>query len=328
LWNLLDFASWLNIFFMKQIYPVAIAALLFVLFACNRSQKSLDVNIPDEELKGLTLKQNENSVDSTAVVDDSNSEKLGERKFIRTADLKFKVNKVEDAVIDIENKTRVFGGFVNLSRLNNRIQDSMNVSISQDSSLQIIHYVTEGFLILRVPDYRMDSLLTILNPLSTLMLSREIHADDARIQMLANRLSNQRAIRTSHRMEHDIDVKGKKLSDIEDAEKAREEAEESADNAKISNLTLNDAVRFSTISIEIYQDPGIRYTGIVRERRINEYQPPFLSQLSDSFANGWQLLKDLIIGLTRFWSVFVLCMLAYFVFIKYFQGMKKIKTDG
>jgi hypothetical protein len=313
---------------MKQMLSVAIAALLFVfIFACSRSQRAADIKIPVDELKSSVPDQIESSVDSAVAVNKPSPEELGERKFIRTADLKFKVNKVDDAVIDIENKIRSFGGFVNLSRLENIIQDSTNVFISQDSTLQTIHYITEGFLILRVPDYLMDSLLTILNPLSTFTLNREIHADDVRIQMLTNNLSNQRAIRTSRRIEHDIDVKGKKLSDIEEAEKTREEREESADNAKISNLTLDDEVRFSTISIEIYQDPVIRYTRILRDRRINEYQLPFISQVSDSFESGWQLIKDLIIALTRFWSVFVLCILAYFVFIKYFQVMKKIKTD-
>jgi hypothetical protein len=307
---------------MKKILSVSITVLVFIaLYSCSQSHKESDAfQISDMVVDSIGR--------PTDPVYESVQGELGERKFIRTADLKFKVNKVEDAVIDIENKTRAFGGFVNLSRLKNIILDSTNVSINQDSSLQTIHYVTEGYLVLRVPDYRMDSLLTILNPLSTLLLSREIHADDVRIQMLVNQLSNQRAIRTSHRMVHDIDTKGKKLSEIEEAEKTREGAEESADNAKISNLTLNDAVKFSTISIEIYQDPGIRHTGMVRETRINEYQSPFLSQLSDSFANGWQLLKDIIIALTRFWSVFVLCLLAYFVFIKYFQAVKQIKTDG
>ncbi|HEV3224758.1 MAG TPA: DUF4349 domain-containing protein [Puia sp.] len=308
---------------MKKILSVTITVLVFTcMFSCNRSQK-----VNDMDLGHIDMAEKE-GISPEKPVADSVIRELGERRFIRTADLKFKVSKVEDAVIDIENKARALGGFVNLSRLKNIIQDSTNISISQDSSLQTIHYVTEGFLILRVPDYRLDSLLTILNPLSTLTLNREIRADDVRIQMLTNNLSNQRAIRTSHRMEHDIDSKGKKLSDIEEAEKTREEREESADNAKISNLTLDDAVRFSTISIEIYQDPGIRYARIVRDRRINEYQSPFISQVSDSFESGWQLLKDLIIALTRFWSVFVLCILAYFVFIKYFQVMKKIKTEG
>ena len=222
-------------------------------FFCSRSQKGTGADILLQNVGDMNLAQKKIASDSI-VANESNITELGERRFIRTADLKFKVNEVDEAVINIENKTRSLGGFVNLSRLNYRIQDSTNISISQDSSLQTIHYVTEAFLILRVPDYRMDSLLTILKPLSTLMLNREIRADDVRIQMLANQLSNQRAIRASHRIGKDIDTKGRKLSEIEAAEKTREENEESADNAKIFNLTLDDEIKLSTISIEIYQD--------------------------------------------------------------------------
>jgi hypothetical protein len=290
------------------------------IFSCNRSQKESN----QSQMSDMVVDTVGVAIDKP--VDKNIQEELGERKFIRTADLKFKVNKVEDAVMDIENKTRAFGGFVNLSRLNNRIQDSTNIAISLDSSLQTIHFVTEGFLILRVPDYRMDSLLTILNPLSILTLNREIRADDVRIQMLANQLSIERSVKTSHRIEKDIDVKGKKLSDIEQSEKTREEGEESADNSKISNLTMDDAVKFSTVSIEIYQDPGIRYAEVARERKINEYQAPFLSRIGESFSGGWQLLKDLIILLTKYWTVLIILLLGYMILFKYIRLNKNMKS--
>ncbi len=311
---------------MKQSLSVTITLLaLACIFSCSRSQKGNGADNLLENVEDMNLAQKQIASDSI-VANESNITELGERRFIRTTDLKFKVNEVDEAVINIENKTRSLGGFVNLSRLNNRIQDSTNISISQDSSLQTIHYVTEAFLILRVPDYRMDSLLTILKPLSTLMLNREIRADDVRIQMLANQLSNQRAIRASHRIGKDIDTKGRKLSEIEAAEKTREENEESADNAKISNLTLDDEVRFSTISIEIYQDPGVRYTEVVRDRIIYEYRVPFLTQFGESISGGWQLLKDLIILLTKYWTVLILLGLGYIILFKYIRLNKKIES--
>jgi len=273
----------------------------------------------------MKLGQNAGSADST-IMNEAHTTELGERKFIRTADLKFKVKQVEEAVINIENKTKTLGGFVNLSRLINTIQDSTNISISQDSSLQTIHFITEGFLILRVPDYRMDSLLTILSPLSTLMLNREIHADDVRIQVLTNQLSLQRSVRTSRRIERDINIHGRKLSEIEQAEKTNEENEESADNAKISNLTLDDEISFSTVSIEIYQDPGIRYTEVARQRINKEFQPPFLSQISISFSDGWQMLQDLILLVAKYWIVLILMGLGYVILFRYLHLNKKIES--
>ena len=314
---------------MKHLLSVAVTALIFtILFSCNHSQKAAATQISNEEME----------VDSTAVaakepappdtiVDFVSFEKeLGERKFIRTANLKFKVNKVDDAVIEIENKTRALGGFVNYSRLNNFVRDSTCKAISQDSSIQTIHFMTEGFLILRVPDYRMDSLLTALSPLSTIMLNREITAEDVRIQMLGNQLTHRRIIKSNQRIANAISRNGRKLSDIEKAERAMEEQEEAADNAHIANLTLEDSEKFSTITVGIYQDPGTRFTEVVSERKIAEYEAPFFSQISESFSNGWQLIKDLIILLIRYWSVIIFCLIGCVALYKYVRFNKKAEN--
>ncbi len=321
---------------MKRLLTAAVTAFLFaIMISCNHSQKAYSQKAYDIPLEAQAME-----VDSTAsaivskeptppgdIVDSVSFDKeLGERKFIRTANLKFKVNRVDDAVIEIENRTRTLGGFVNYSRLNNFIRDSTCKAISQDSSIQIIHFMTEGFLILRVPDYRMDSLLTALGPLSTIMLNREITAEDVRIQMLGNQMTHRRIIRSNQRIANAISRKGRRLSDIEKAERAMEEQEEAADNAHISNLTLEDSSKFSTITVGIYQDPGTRYTEVVREKKIAEYEPPFFSQIGESFSNGWQLIKDLIILLVRFWTVIIFCLIGYVTLYKYVRFSKKVEN--
>ena len=154
-------------------------------------------------------------------------------------------------------KSRALGGFVSFSHLQNSAQDSNNILLSRDSAIQSIHYRTEGVVTVRVPDYRMDSLLEYVSSLSSIIVNREIRSEDVRKQILANRLSHQRAIKFNQRLATDIHLKGRKLSEIEEAEKTMEEKEESADNAKLSNLTLDDAVNFlpfisafSTLSID------------------------------------------------------------------------------
>ncbi len=105
-----------------------------------------------------------------------------------------------------------------------------------------------------------------------------------------------------------------------------EEKDETADNAKLSNQTLDDAVKFSTISVEIYQDPIIVYRQYVREKIVTEYQTTFLTQLRESFENGWQLVEDIIIFIIKYWSILVLGCICYALFIKYIHAAKKIKT--
>ena len=308
---------------MKELRSVLIIlSTISTLFACNESKENYALQRSVKLTEDQTTLSSGNAVYDTIVP----GSELGERRFIRTANLKFKVEKVEDAVTRIENRTRALGGFINFSHLENIVQDSSNISVSQDSSIQTIHFKTEGLLTLRVPDYQLDSLLKDLSQLSSVMLNREIRSEDVRIQMLANKLNQQRAIKTNNRLASDIDLKGKKLSEIEQAEKTMEEKDETADNAKLSNLNLDDAVKFSTVSLEIYQNPGIRYKEIARERIFTEYQEPFFSQVRASFSGGWQLLKDLIVSLTKYWTVFGLCGIGYLIFLKYFQADKKIKT--
>jgi hypothetical protein len=254
---------------------------------------------------------------------------LPESKFIRTASLKSKVRSVTESVIEIENKTRSLGGYVSLSHFITYIQDSSEISVTQDSVLQVMHFGNNGYMILRVPDEMMDSLLTLLRPLSTVMLDREIRADNVGIQMLSNQMSDQRSQEIGHRLATDITLKGKKLTEIEQSEKTIDEKRRAGDEAKISNLNLEYAVEYSTISIEIYQDPLVRYSEIAKERKIVEYRPPFIYQMNESLSYGWQLLKDLIIDVGRYWVLFMSVILGFLLFTKHIRKEERAKkTNG
>ena len=315
---------------MKFLLSGAAAAFVITaIISCNRDQ-----NISDQLVSDKSKIQTENGViaemsyapprlskDSVSFIPG-----LSERRFIKKATLNFKVTDVNDAVIKIENKTRALGGFVNYSRLDNIVQDSACRVISQDSSMQTIHFMTKGFLILRVPENQLDSLLTALNLISTTMLHREITADDIRIQLYENQLNRLRSSKFNRRMADAIDRNGKKLVDIESAERSMYEKEESADNAIISNLTLDDSVGFSSISVEVYQNPGIRYTKVATDRKIPEYETPFFSRLADSISNGWKLIKELILFMTGYWSIIAACSLAYFILNKHIHVSKKMES--
>jgi len=307
---------------MKQLLSVTASLLVVIfIFSCNRSNKeyATDAQISGEMVReSIATDSGKPGISTVAFQKES-----GKRRFIRTASLRYKVNKVDDAVNEIEEKTRALGGFVSFSRMKNTVQDSTGKSISSDSTIQTMHFTTEGLLVLRVPDYQLDSLVAALRALAIFTTSREISAEDVHLQMLSNQLINQRATKTQHRITTDIDVRGKKLTDIELAEKTVEDRNEAADNAKIANLTLEDKIKYSTISVELYQDPGIRYTTIARERNISEYEPPFWNQLGESFSAGWQMVKELVLLVTKYWSILIFCGFGYFIFMKYFMTVKK-----
>lgn len=307
---------------MKRFLAVFNTTFIFMtILSCNQSGKEEFQSLAGSD--STLIRFNRNIGDTIAF----NSE-LGERRFIRTAGLKFKVSSVENAVSNIEHKSKALGGFVIFSHLQNFVQDSTVTTLSQDSSLQMMQYGKSAVLTVRVPDYQLDTLLNHLYSLSDVMLNREISSEDVRFRLLANQFAYRRGSKTNQRLAADIDQKGRKLSEIEMAEKMLEEKNELMDNANISNLTLDDAVDFSTVSIEIYQDPVKIYQHIAREKVIIAFQKPFLSQLSESVSFGLQTVEDIIIALTKYWSLFVFLVIGYFISMKLFRSGGKFNLPG
>jgi hypothetical protein len=118
---------------------------------------------------------------------------------------------------------------------------------------------------------------------------------------------------------------GKKLADIEHAEMTLDEKQTLADEAKIDALHLEDAVRFSTVSLEIYQDPGVRYTEIAKKKDIIEYQAPFISRQGASLSEGWQGFGDFLIFLCRYWIIVMPAAIGHGDYVRQFTRVKKIK---
>ena len=300
---------------MKQL-RLFIFSLTFLspFFSCNSRHSSF------EENKTVA---SDISIDSIAAVMDNVDQlerippDLKDRDFRRTASLRFKTNDVGAAIIEAENKVRALGGYVSLSMMKNSIQDSNNVQKTEDSLIRTVRYLTQAELVLRVPDTELDSLLTSLARTSTMMYSREIHCDDVSIQLLDSKLNRKRAETAGQRLKTDIDNRGKKLVDIGEMEKSIEEKDAFKDDAQIESLHLKDAVKYSTVSIEISQEPFIQYTEIARERTIPEYKLPFLTQLGESFSAGWQFLQDLTVFITKFWSALLVTGVVFFIIRKW-----------
>ena len=70
-------------------------------------------------------------ISSSAAVENKNSN----RKFVRTADVKFKVKNVAKSTYAIEDATTKFGGFVTYTNLQSNIHSEDRTKVSQDSTL-------------------------------------------------------------------------------------------------------------------------------------------------------------------------------------------------
>lgn len=252
------------------------------------------------------------TLSSAAAVQPKNSD----RKFVRTADIKFKVKNVPNSTYIIENTTTKFGGFVTYTNLQSTISEKNEVKISQDSTLEITKYTVENNITIRVPNTQMDTVIKTIAKQIDFLEYRVIKADDVSLQLLSNQLKEKREANQEKRLTKAIDSKGKKLNEVVQAENDLNQKSEQKDNSKLENISLADQVNFSTLTLQIYQRETIKKEMIANEK---QYRQGFGSKIIDGLENGWYLIEGIIAVIVQLWSIILIGILGYFGYKKYFQ---------
>ena len=298
---------------LRNVSSKIIGLSCIIMLACAEN-KSENASLDMTTVAADSIVSANDIVSSSAAVENG---KDSSRKFIRTADMKFKVKNVYTATNRIEDIVSREGGFVTYTNLNSSIYRTSDVAISADSSLETTYYRVQNTITLRVPNTRLDTTLRSIAILIDYLDYRTIKAEDVALQILSNKLTQKRLIKHEHRLTDAIDQRGKKLRETTDAEENLYAKQEQADNAVISNLALNDEIAYSTIHLDIYQRQTIKRELISNDRNIDEYQPNFVSKVIDSLKYGWGILEALLLFLTKLWGLFVLALVLYFLVKKY-----------
>ena len=282
-----------------------ILAVISLIISCKKSDAY--------EEETVDAKISADTISSSAAVEKEGST----RKFIRTADIKFKVKNVTQSTYTIENITNKFDGFVTYTNLQSTIIDEFETKISLDSTLQTIRYNVENDITIRVPNKRLDTVIKSIAKQIDFLDYRIIKADDVSLKMLSNQLSQTRSTSNEKRIEKAIDTKGKKINDIMEAENTLANKKEQNDNAKLENLSIEDQVNFSTLTIKIYQNESVKQEIIASTKDSNYYKPNIGIRILDSLKSGWYVLLNLIVALFEIWWLLLLAIGGFFFYKKY-----------
>jgi len=284
---------------MKTIAKLGLATMVIIalLFSCKKKA---------DNATGEATSDYQNTIDSTAISSSAAVVKQGSKqKFIRTADIKFKVKNVVKSTYAIENATQKFGGFVTYTNLQSNIHGQNKTKISQDSTLETTKYTVENNITIRVPNTQLDTIIKTIARQIDFLDFRVIKADDVSLKLLSNQLSQKRSTNTEKRVEKAIDEKGKKINDIMEAENTLANKKEANDNLTIDNLSLQDQINFSTITLQLYQNETIRQEIMASEKNSNAYKPNLGIQIIDSLKNGWYIFESVFVFLLTLWPFIV-----------------------
>jgi len=294
---------------MRTIFKLGWSALLLstVFFSCKQGEASQE----EAAFAAGASMQSDNATSSKVVAN-----KIENRKFIRTADIKFKVDDVPKSTDAIENITRKFGGFVTYTNLQSHITEKKATKVSLDSTLETTRYNIENNITIRVPNTQLDTVVKAIAKQIDFLDSRVIKADDVSLLLLSNRLAQNRSVEKESRVAIAIDTKGKKLNTIIDAEDKLAATKEQNDTKKMESLALQDQVAFSTLTLQIYQPETYKQTLVATVKTADEYRPHIGLQLWDALKTGWFILESMLAFVVQLWSVLLLLVLAIYVYRK------------
>lgn len=238
------------------------------------------------------------------------------RSFVRKADMSFKVKDVRTATFDIERIVNSNRGYVTTSDLESTINYKNSVRISKDSMEDMIHYTVQTNMIMRIPNSELDKTLTEIAALVDYLDYRRIHAEDITAQFQDAALTDKRYAEHKKRLEKAIDQTGKKLDQVTAAENDLLEKQQSADDSKISASELSYDVKYSTVSINIYQKETTRKEVYAYSAPVEPFQPNFGSKLISAAGTGAVAMGEILLFFIKIWPVAVILIVFFFLFKK------------
>ncbi|MFH7012460.1 DUF4349 domain-containing protein [Flavobacterium sp. FlaQc-52] len=297
---------------MKTITKVSLTTLatITLLYSCKKAD---DASLNDQTADYATAVADSATVSSSAAVEKKDSK----QKFIRTADIKFKVKNVAKSTYAIENTVQKFGGFVTYTNLQSNIQEQIKTKISQDSTLETTKYTVENNVTIRVPNTQLDTVIKTIAKQIDFLDSRVIKADDVSLKLLSNQLAQKRNVVTEKRVAKAIDTKGKKMTDIMQAENALATQKEAKDNTIIDQLSMEDQINFSTITLQLYQKETTKQEITASDKDSNSYKPNLGIQIIDSLKNGWYILEAIFVFILNLWPFILMGFGGFFLYKKY-----------
>lgn len=250
---------------------------------------------------------------SAAMVDEGDTI----HKFVRTGDIRFKVKNVADATYRIEDITRRFKGFVTYTTLHSRIDQTSERIISKDSILKTTYFTVENTITIRVPSRNLDTALKQIATLVEYLDYRNISANDVRLQILSNKLEKRRLARYNERLSK-ISDKGNAnyMDDKSYIEENLLQKQAQADQSLINDLSLEDQIEYSTITISLYQGQERNHELIVNEENIEDFKPSLGSRIGESLKTGWYFIEDVVVGLIAAWPLFLILIIIYLILRK------------
>ena len=93
--------------------------------------------------------------------------------------------------------------------------------------------------------------------------------------------------------------------------------QEQSDNALISNLSLADQIKYSTVNLIIYQKQEVRKLVVANEKSIKIFEPGFGNKILEALKSGWDGFEEVLLFFARIWWLIIAVAAAFVIYRKF-----------
>ena len=306
----------------KLILATLSAALIAGLFACAKHEPMAEASMESAgdqaapAAASADFAQEAKSVDSSAGPSEAQLSSSAatysdaQRKFIRTAQARFRVKDVYQSALAIEDAVAAQGGFVVKNDISTQIDDIRRRSLGNGQLVELAEYSVRGDLTVRVPSDKAQVFLRSIIGQMEFLDGRSFAAADAQFALLREQLAYQRNQEAQQEL-GEANEEGGKLGQKAAVISARTDARSGRDEALIAQKEFEDRVAFATLDLSLYQLPKLRRTEMAdMEAAVRDNSPGFFTRLGKSLSVGWYGVLEFCLQLVKLWPLWVVLLLA------------------
>lgn len=287
---------------MKKLKPIIWVMMILLLASCGGV---------DGLKKDTTYNNTKGDSNQTEVLEsDLNLDEHKDKKFIQTADIKYKVKDVFKTTMTIEDVVAKHQGFIAYTNLQNNIQTTNSHQVSEDSSLMITSYIMENQLSIRVPSKNLQKFLRALNQTVDFPNHRIIEAKDVSLDILGQALTQKRL--------EDYGDRTKNVNLKDSLKQAQNitllDNQSNIDENILAQKRIEAQIKFSTIEMYIYQNPKITKEMLAIVPDYPTYEPAFSSQLQKALNVAINICKYTLLVLVAVSPFILFGFLIYLIY--------------
>lgn len=278
------------------------------------------INQEDEKLQDIKPNQlKKNTQDNLNKKDFSKISK----KIIKTADVKYKVKDVKTSTKNVHKLVEKLGAYISQEDFKTEDVATVEQEVIGDSMVKKVEYRIVNQIVIRIPTKNFEKFLDIAGKSAVSVDYKNVKAMDVTEKYvdLSARLQTKKTIEKRY-----IDIlrnKAKTMHDMLEAEEKIRVLREEIEAVEGKLRYLSNQVKFSTISLNLYQESIFR----IEKSAYYDHQGnvvSFWDELGDSFSSGWELILAFILGFVHIWPFsFPITIVVIWAIRKAYRSRKK-----